>query len=271
MTRPPIAHSPSERGGRRPSGSWSPCIAESGGVVHEAVAPVRRLHHLTVVAAMATVGAVIAGATQPAEASEDGTCRVSDEEYTVVASVAVRNTMFGAANGVYPMGSGKLTLHIDDHAVKLTSYELVNHLTVRAKVAMLSTTVVTASRTSTAGDCCRGSARGTLNNSTLSWNSAVSGYHSDGSLTCSGSMCGKFGAPPTGTSPLHDAPAAMTFNPFSFSPDGSTFTMPYVLVSQSNSPKQKTYLALAGRRVRRTCVVASVPTCCGATDGRGAP
>ena len=32
------------------------------------------------------------------------------------------------------------------------------------------------------------------------------------------------------------------------------FTMPYALLSKSESPRQTTYLALSGRRVRRTCV-----------------
>jgi hypothetical protein len=209
-----------------------------------------------------TFGVLIAGAAHPAEAAEDGPCPVSDEEYSLVASVAIRNTLFGAANGVYPMGSGKLTLHINHHAVNLTSYNLVNQLTVRAKVAMLSATVVTASRTSTVGDCCHGSAQGTLDGGTLTWRTPVSGYHSEGTLTCSGSTCGAFGAPPSGTSPLPDQHEVITLNPFTFSPDGSTFTMPYMLVSQSSSPRQKTYLALAGRRVQRICGVAPVPACC---------
>jgi hypothetical protein len=217
---------------------------------------------LVVVTTMAAIGVVIVSSAGPADAEEDGSCRASEEEYSVVASVAVRNTLFGAANGVYAMGSGKLTIHKDDHAVKLTSYELTNQLTVRARVAMLSATVVTVSRTTTDGDCCHGSARGTISGDTLTWISTVSGYHSEGSLTCSGSMCGTFGAPATGTSPLHDRPGGVTFNPFTFASDGSTFTMPYVLVSQSSSPRQTTYLALSGRRVRRTCGVAAVPTCC---------
>jgi hypothetical protein len=266
---------PGEAQHKRPSNSRSTSNpADFRGGVDEAqggLAPARHLHHL-VVATMAAICVVIASSAGPAEAEEDGSCRASDEEYSVVASVAIRNTLLGAANGVYPMGSGKLTIHLDDHAVKLTSYNLTNQLTVRAKVAMLSATVVTASRTSTAGDCCHGSAHGTLSSDTLTWNSTVSGYHSEGSLTCSGSMCGTFGAPPSGTSTLHDTPGPITFNPFTFSPDGSTFTMPYVLVSQSSSPRQKTYLALSGRRVRRTCGVAAVPTCCLLSgEGRGGP
>lgn len=225
-------------------------------------APVRHPHHGIVVTTLVTLAGVITGAAPPAGAAEDDSCRVSDDEYTVVASVAIRNTLFGAANGVYPMGSGTLTLHVNDHAVNLTSYNLVNKLTVHASVAMLSATVVTASRTTADGDCCHGSAQGRLDGSTLTWQTPVSGYHSEGTLTCSGSTCGAFGAPPSGTSLLHDPHDVITFNSFTFSPDRSTFTMPHMLVSQSSSPRQKTYLALAGRRVRQTCGVAAVPACC---------
>jgi hypothetical protein len=225
----------------------------------------RRLRHLIVVAVAAALGAVLMGNVQPARAAEDNACLVSDVEYDVAASVVVRNTPFGAANGVYAMGSGKITLRIADQpgheAVKLMSYELVNRLTVDAKVAMLSTRVVTASRTSTARDACEGSAQGTLRDGTLTWDSKVTGYRSDGTMECSGSMCGKFGAPPEGTSPFHDAPAAIRFSPFTFSADGSTFTMPYTLVSSSDSPRQTTYLGLSGRRVKRFCAAPHSTAC----------
>jgi hypothetical protein len=134
----------------------------------------------------------------------------------------------------------------------MMSYELANRLTVEAKVAMLSTKVVTESQTA-AKNACEGSAQGTLHDGTLTWNTNVTGYHSDGTMECSGSMCGKFGAPPRGTSPLHETPAAIHFKPFTFSPDRSTFTMGYTLVSKSDAPKQTTYLALSGRRVKQAC------------------
>jgi hypothetical protein len=163
------------------------------------------------------------------------------------------------------MGSGEITLRIAEHpgveSVKLMSYDMTNRLTVSARFAMLSTKVVTASHTSAAHDACDGSAQGTLHDGTLTWSSKVSGYRSDGTMECSGSMCGKFGAPPDGVSPFHDTPVAMRFSPFNFSPDGSTFTMPYMLVSKSDSPKQTTYLALSGRRVRHACATPEVGAC----------
>ena len=82
---------------------------------------------------------------------------------------------------------------------------------------------------------------------------------------CSGSMCGKFGAPPSGTSPIDDAPVGVTFKPFAFSPDRSTFTMPYTLLNKSTSPSQTTYLALAGRRVGQTCATEVAAAACRGT------
>ena len=220
----------------------------------------RRIRHIVVVTAIASFGAILWRAF-PAEAVEDGTtCGVSDVEYDVVANVAVRNTILGTANGVYPLGSGKLTLRIDHEAVQLMSYELANRLTVQARIGVVSATVVTASHTSTARDPCLGSAQGTLRANTLTWSSSVAGYRSDGTEDCSGAMCGRFGAPSSGTSPFHDASVAVTFNPFTFSPDGSTFTMPYALVSKSSSPRQTTYIALSGRRVKKSCTT-SAPAC----------
>jgi hypothetical protein len=227
--------------------------------------PGKRLRNLAIGAVPITVAVFLAGMSPPVGAAEESACPVSDVEYNVIASVVIKNTVFGAANGEYPMGSGKLTLRLAEQAgltsVKLMSYELTNRLTVDARVAMLSTKVVTASHTTAAENACDGSAQGTLHNGTLTWKSDISGYRSDGTMECSGSMCGKFGAPPGGTSPFHDAPLAMRFTPFTFSPDRATFTMPYVLASKSDSPKQTTYLALSGRRANQQCAASQVGAC----------
>jgi len=227
---------------------------------------VHRVHPVVLATAVATLGAISIATSEPAAAAADA-CPVSDVEYSVVANVYIRDTPFGAGNGVYSLGSGRMKLRIEDEggrkAVRLMSYDLANRLTVDAKVAMLSTKVVTTSQTSTARDACNGSAQGTLHDGTLTWNTKVAGYHSDGTMECSGSMCGNFGAPPRGTSPFHDAPPALTFSPFTFSPDGSTFTMPYTVVSKSDSPRQTTRLALSGRRVKEECSAPAVTACSG--------
>ena len=207
---------------------------------------------------------VLAGVVAtPRVAAADDECAIQDTDYDVLANIVIRDTPFGAANGTYYLGAGKMTLRAERHAgpraVRLTAYDLSNHLTVLAKVAMVSTKVVTVSQTSSAHGLCDG-ARGTLDGSTLTWDTPVFGYHSDGTLECSGNMCGSFGAPPKGISPFHDTPTALRFGPLTFSTDGSTFTMPYTFVSKSSSPRQTTYLALSGRRTHARCAPAGA-TC----------
>lgn len=212
----------------------------------------------TGVLAAITIGA---GTSQVADAEED--CAVSDVDYSVVGRLLLKDTQFGAANGVYPLGSGKVRLrfekgaHAQSQDAKLMSLEMDNHLTVKASFALWSTKVVTDSHTRVA-DSCDGAARGTVQNGDVVWNTKVEGYRADGTLDCSGNVCGKFGAPPEGSSPLHEPPVAVTFRPFHFSPDGRTFSMEYAQVSHSDSPRQTAYLSLSGRETKRSCVTQMV-------------
>ena len=196
-------------------------------------------------------------AARPAAGAEEGGCPFADDEYRVVESVWVKDTLFGAADGVYPLGSGTMRLRVEEgtgpRTVKLMSYELVSRLTVEARIPIFSTTVVTESRATAGLDSHDGVADGTLQGGKLTWATAIAGYHSEGTIACSGLMCGTFGAPPRGRSPIPDPPASMQFDTFTFSPDGTTFTMPYMLVSRSTSPRQSTFMAMSGRRVRHAC------------------
>jgi hypothetical protein len=185
-------------------------------------------------------------------------CPVADLDYDIVAHVVIRNTAFGAANGEYTLGSGTMRLRVrgreEQGSVSLMFFELVNHLTVVVRAPVMSGQIVTLSRTTVSHDAPEGSAQGTISGGVITWTTNVAGYRSDGTIECTGSACGRFGAPAKGVSPLHEARPTMMFNSFTFSADGSTFTMPYALLSKSESPRQTTYLALSGRRVRRTCV-----------------
>ena len=209
----------------------------------------------------ATTVAVIAALSfctpQPAARAADTGCRFSDDEYRVVESVWVADTVLGAADGVYPLGSGTMRLRVEERPgprpVKLMSYEFASRLTVEARIPILSTTVVTESRASAGPDSLEGVAEGTLHDGTLTWSTVIAGYHSEGTIACSGMMCGTFGAPPRGRSPIPNAASSMRFDAFTFSADRTTFTMPYMLVSRSTSPRQSTYMAMSGRRVRHLC------------------
>ena len=209
------------------------------------------------VVAAITVGA---GGSHVADADEP-TCSVADVDYAVAGSLLLKDTQFGAADGVYPLGAGKVRLRFETaqsgggREARLMSYELDNHLTVNASFALWSTKVVTESRTRVANEC-DGAAKGTVRHGDVVWSTKVDGYQSDGTLHCEGNVCGKFGAPPAGSSPLHEAPESVSFKPFHFNPDGRTFSMEYSQVSHSESPRRTAYLALSGRETKRTCVTA---------------
>jgi len=208
--------------------------------------------------------AVGASTAQTAHAAGES-CAVSDVDYSVVSNLLIKDTQFGAADGLYPLGAGKVRVRYETAAdgsprtAKLMSYEVDNHLTVKASFALWSTKVVTESHTSVANSC-EGAAKGQMSNKNdVVWRTAVDGYHSDGTLSCEGNVCGKFGAPSLGSSPLHET-APITFNPFHFDASGKSFSMDYTRLAHSDSPKQTTYLTLAGHETGRTCVTEPV-TC----------
>jgi len=214
---------------------------------------------VTTAAVVALLGLAVGTTSATVEAETD--CSVADVDYTVVGNLLIKDTQFGAANGVYRMGDGHLRLRLQGGAdaapkkAELITYELQNRFTVKASFAAWSTSVETQTRT-TVASACAGAAQGTFDHGEVVWGTPVSGYHSDGTLACTGNVCGKFGAPPAGSSPLHEA-ASVKFSPFHFSPDGKTFTMDYTHVSHSDSPKQTSYLSLSGRETKRVCVHAA--------------
>jgi hypothetical protein len=131
-----------------------------------------------------------------------------------------------------------------------------DHFTVKANIVLASASVTAETVTTTTPNVCGISAEGTLNGRRLVWRTAWSGVRSDGTVTCEGALCGKFGGPPAGRSPVHVPPHPASFRSFDFSEDGKTFTMDYAVVSRQDSPSQTSWVALAGREIKRTCVVA---------------
>jgi hypothetical protein len=210
------------------------------------------------VTSMAALFAVTTGSSNVAAADES--CTVSDVDYTIVGNLFVKDTQFGAANGQYPLGAGKMSVRFESGSngtpthVKLMSYELDNHLTIKASFALWWTRVETRSRTFTANTP-DGAAQGELKGTDLVWSTPIAGYHSDGSMECEGNVCGNYGAPPPGSSALHEAFTDVVFKPFHFSPDGKTFTMEFSKVSHSDSPKQTNFVSLSGRETKRVCVL----------------
>jgi hypothetical protein len=136
----------------------------------------------------------------------------------------------------------------------MTAYEMRENFKIESTTLFWKTHVVTASKTTVGKDACGVAARGTLSGTTLQWTTPVQGYRTNGTLTCDGSLCGSFGAPPSGTSQLNVPPHNVQFNAFQFSPDMKTFTMGDTFVSKTTQPQQTAHITLSGRETRRACV-----------------
>jgi len=207
------------------------------------------------------LGMMTALALAPGRASADGpTCSGWDVEYALNGNLKLTDTMMGAADGVYPIGPGKAVIHFEDRSgqpgghAKLTSYSIHEHLSITSKAVFLSATVVTDTNSRAAPDGNGVIAEGNLADHTLTWSGPVRSFKTDGTMTCDGSLCGKFGAPAAGSTEVHIGPRAFQPPPFQFGGDMKTFTMGFVQTAHADSPKQTTFESVAGREMKRTCV-----------------
>jgi hypothetical protein len=209
--------------------------------------------------AVAPLAALALALSSSAPARADGVpCAAWDVEYALSANLTIRDTKMGAGDGTHPIGPGSLTLRFEGPAVgpgpvKMLAYQMTEQFTVNATAMFWKTSVTTDAKSVATPDACGIVAEGRLQGRTLAWSTPVRGYRTDGTLSCSGSMCGKFGAPPPGKSELHDPPQPVQFAAFEFAPNLETFTMAATQVAKSESPSQTTYVGLAGREVKRTC------------------
>jgi hypothetical protein len=207
--------------------------------------------------AFAITGSLVATIVLQREAAAEDPCVAMDVEYALSGTLAIRDTRLGAGDGDHNVGPGTLVLRFDGAQpgpgpVKLVSYAMKSTFTVEAKALVWNTKVTTDTQTTASGSC--SAAEGTLAKTRLSWASKVRNYKTEGTLTCDGSMCGKFGAPPQGKSDYKPPTTDVTFASFDMSPDFKTFTMAASQVSKSESPAQTTYLTIAGRETKRTCL-----------------
>jgi hypothetical protein len=208
---------------------------------------------------MTAVALALAGAPHSASAEASSSdCNAVDVQYDVSANLMITGTVMGAGDGLHSVGPGKVVLRFDGgqgqrHA-RLLTYDLRQTFTVTAKALLWTTRVSTNVQMRASHAPSSFVAEGMLGGSTLRWAGQASGLRSDGTLLCEGSMCGKFGAPPSGISEVHTGPSSMVLKPFEFAPDMQTFTMPFTLFSESDAPKERTLVSMAGREVRRVCV-----------------
>jgi hypothetical protein len=206
----------------------------------------------------------VAGSSDDASAQEGAApCDAWDIEYTLAAKVHLSDTPMGAGDGVYPIGPGSTVLRFANvqgqpgGAVRMRSYAMRERFEIESHAVFWTTHVLTDTRTTTTPDACGDVAKGQVEGQRIRWITRLSGYRTDGTLNCDGSLCGKFGAPPAGNSELHIPPHAVAFNPFELAPDMKTFTMPATFVAKTDAPKQTAHVAISGREVKRACVRAT--------------
>ena len=209
--------------------------------------------------------ATLASVPRPAAAqmrASDATsgCTRWEIQYAIAGTLQITETKMGAGNGTFPVGPGTLVLRVDTQAVRamLLRFDLREHFALHPNAVMWNATVVTDTAVHVAPDGTGAAASGRWSgDGVLQWDAPLRNYRSDVALTCAGSLCGKFGAPPQGRSELHQMPSAIRLQPFRFDREGQTFQMDFTLVSSSEAPHQRTYLALAGRSMARTCIQAA--------------
>lgn len=183
-----------------------------------------------------------------------------DLEYTLDANLELTDTPLGQGDGVVNIGPGRVVLRFEDKsgkpggAVKMLDYRMRDHFTVKTRTLFWKTVVENDTKTRSSPDKCGVSANGSLAGNVVSWSSPVRGYRVDGTVKCTGDLCGKFGAPKEGTSQVHIGPSPVPFSDFTFGKDMKTFKMPRTFVTKTKVPKQTSYIAISGRLVRKRCV-----------------
>lgn len=183
-------------------------------------------------------------------------CAKVEVEYVLAANLKVTDTPLGKGDGTYPIGPGALVLRFEGDDVKVVSYRMHESITVRARVAFWWATVKTEANNAATAIPCGSAAEAALDGKVLRWRTPVRNHRSDGTIACEGPGCGMFGAPALGTTDVHVEGDAQ-LGTFYFSPDMKTFTMPYAPPVSSETPKQTSQIAIAGREIRRTCVAGS--------------
>ena len=197
-----------------------------------------------------------------ATADEEPACNAWDVEYGLNAQVKITDTTMGAGNGTWPIGPGTAVVRYENvngqpgGAARLLTYRMKDHFTIKTSILLASCAVTADSVTQTTPNACGVSAEGALSGKSLRWKTPWSGLRSDGTLHCEGGLCGKFGAPPPGDSPVHIPPHPASFKSFEFSDDHKTLTLDWSVSSKQDSPSQTSSVQFAGRENKRTCVVA---------------
>jgi hypothetical protein len=212
--------------------------------------------------AVAVGSAAIAPGKTWVRSASAADCDATELVYALAGSLRITDTPFGAGDGNYRIGPGRLVIQVDRAtpspegplaSARMTSYEMRERLSIVSTALFWKTQVTNDTVTRATPRNGRVLAEGTLRGRSLRWSAVPATFRTDGSETCAGSFCGSFGAPPPGTSEFHQGPDVFLFKPFEFSADMKTFSMQSTFDSKSESPKQVSYVALAGREVGQSC------------------
>jgi hypothetical protein len=174
----------------------------------------------------------------------------------------IEGTPFGAGNGTFNIGPGRLKLRLSSRhgkpalkgKVEVVSYTMRAHVPVTTKVLGMRTTVTSDTATHVEKDRCGRVAKGLFKGTQLLWTTPFRRYRTDGTITCRGPLCGRFGAPPEGRSEVHIPPRPVRLMPLTFKAgDPKHFTSTFYLMDKTKSPPSKNYMRLVGHEVARSC------------------
>lgn len=204
-------------------------------------------------------------ATDPArpERLDAPACSAWEVDYKLISGTRLKitDTLMNAGDGTYDVGPGKLRLRFTDAGgqpgngkVELLELSVTTKFTLESKVLGIKTSVTTDSVSRNTPDQAGVVARGTRSGNALTWSGQANGYRADGKLTCTGTLCGKLGAPPPGESTVQIGPYPVSYKPFYFDDGVKKVIMPFAEVARSEKPKQTTSLQLVGVETARRCV-----------------
>ncbi len=212
---------------------------------------------------------LIAPPAQRADAAPEA-CDGWVVEYALApgSQLKIEDTPFGAGNGTYALGPGTLALRFRDKdgkpllkgKVSVAAYSMHAHVPVTTNVLGMKTTVTSDTKTTVTADRCGKVASGLFKRTQLVWTTPFRHYRTDGTITCHGALCGRFGAPPEGKSEIHIPPRPVRMMALDFKGDDAKhFTSDFFMVEKTDSPRSTNYMRLVGHEVSRRCE--KTPTC----------
>ncbi|HEY6561871.1 MAG TPA: hypothetical protein VI072_31600 [Polyangiaceae bacterium] len=191
-------------------------------------------------------------------------CTAWEVDYRVDGKLRLSETPLDAANGTYDIGPGAMTLRFENDRgrpsgkVALLAYRMRESYRVKMRALFTNTMLATDAQTRIAPEGCAVAAEGALVDTTVRWQSAVAGYRTIGSVTCTGFLCGKPGVPAEGKSELVIEPASVRLQELVLGKGLKTLSMDFAFVAEVRKPKQAVELALRGSELRRRCVTPPV-------------